>query len=70
LYDVELYRLTFFECFVAVHLDCGKVNEYVSAFFRLDESVTLLSIEPFNFTLHVLNIPFIVRMTCEIADSA
>ncbi len=61
MYDVELYALAFFKSLVTVHLNCGEVNEYVSTLFCLDEAITLLCVEPFNFSLHLLNIPFIFK---------
>lgn len=62
MHDVKFYCLTFIERFVSFHLDRREMNEYVPAFFCLNKAVTFLCIEPFDFTLHPLNIPFIVLM--------
>lgn len=38
--NVELYSLTFVQCFEAVALDCGEVNENVGTAFNFDETKT------------------------------
>ncbi len=59
--DVELYALAFFKSLVTVHLNSGEVNEYIAALLCFDEAITLLCVKPFNFSLHLLNIPFIFK---------
>ncbi len=38
--NVELYSLTFVQCFEAVALDSGEVNENVGTAFNFDETET------------------------------
>ena len=59
--DVELNALAFFKSLITVHLNRGEMYEHVAALFCLDEAITLLSVKPFNFSLHLLNIPFIIK---------
>ena len=51
--DVEFNCLTFFKSLEAFSLDRRVVNEYVAAFVGFDETIALLCVKPFNFTLHV-----------------
>ena len=50
--DVKFNFLTFSQGFEAVFLDSGEVNEYITAVFSFDETITFFCTEPFYFTLH------------------
>lgn len=51
---VELNSLVLVKGFEAFALDCGIMNENISAFVLFDETVALFSIKPFNSTFHVM----------------
>ncbi len=61
MHDVEFDLLAFFKSFVTVHLNSREVNEHVATLLCFNETVTFFCVEPFYFTLHVLNIPFIFK---------
>src|SRR5258708_7008730 len=51
LLDLELHGLAFGQGFIAIHLDCRKVNENIFARLALDGTIPLGRIEPLHDTL-------------------
>lgn len=51
--DVKLYSLILVKGFIAFTLDRRVMNEYVSAFVLLNESIAFFGIKPFYFTFHL-----------------
>ena len=49
--DFELHALSVFKQLVAVHLDCGEVDEDVRPPVNRDESIALLAVEPLDGAL-------------------
>lgn len=49
-FNREFYPLTFSETFVTIHLNSGKMNEYIFASFLTDKTVPPGGAEPFNGT--------------------
>src|ERR1700730_11893540 len=47
---LELHLRTFFQCSIAVHLDCCEVNKNIIAVRALDEPVALCGVKPFHDT--------------------
>jgi hypothetical protein len=45
---LELHLRTFFQCPIAVHLDCREVNKYIVAVRALDKAIALCGV---NFTI-------------------
>jgi hypothetical protein len=48
--NLKADSLSFVQGFEASILDCREVNEDILATFNLDEAITLLSVEPLDFT--------------------
>jgi hypothetical protein len=51
LFYLEFHLLSFVQCFIAVRLDSGEMNENVFAGLSLNESVPFGGIKPFDCTL-------------------
>jgi hypothetical protein len=49
--NLELNCLAFVEALVAVHLDCGKMDEDILTGLALDEPVPLAGVEPLHCSL-------------------
>ena len=49
--NIKFDFLTFVECFISFHLDCGKMREHIfSTFVRRNKTITLGITEPLDYT--------------------
>src|SRR6266545_971883 len=58
--DFELDTLAVIQRFVALHLDCGEVDEHVLTSVNRDEAVALFGVEPFDGALCHCALPYLV----------